>query len=62
MGLSAAARCAGYIPAPTVISPNVNSDAMIAMGETIGCGTMSGSSTLLTTTQIPTPMPSPALR
>ena len=49
MGLSAAARCAGYIPAPTVISPNVNNDAMIASGEITGCGTISGKSTLPTT-------------
>src|SRR6267143_1015450 len=39
MGLSAAARCAGYIPAPIVMSPNVTNDSMIASGEITGGGT-----------------------
>ena len=43
MGLSDAARCAGYMPAPSVISPNVTHDSMMnairAQGTTIPAGT-----------------------
>ena len=50
-----AARCAGYIPALTVMTDKVNSEPTMAMTETMGLGTKSGRGAVASNTQIPTP-------
>src|ERR1700737_31873 len=60
-GVISAARWAGYMPAVTVIKESVRTEAMIEMGETIGCGTKSGSGTAVMAEQTPTPKLSPRI-
>src|ERR1035441_344576 len=50
-----AARCAGYMPALTVMSDSVNNEPTMAMAEMMGLGTKSGSGAAFNSRQIPTP-------